>query len=115
MRRSLYIIIGVALLSFAACGRQQKAKSVVKDFVEQSLHKDVTYLDFSDVDSTHTISDSLIQVLRHRGPQGIKYQKRRGVTLLYLRTYYLDGQDSCSTTFYLDYELSGVVAYKDNK
>ena len=115
MRRSLYIIIGIALLSFAACGRQQQAKSVVKDFVEQSLHKNVTYLDFADLDSTHTISDSLILMLRQRGPKGVKYQERKGITLYYLRANYLEEQDSCSTTFYLDRELTGVVAFKENR
>ena len=34
MKHSVYIIIGVALLLFASCGQQQKAKSVVKDFMD---------------------------------------------------------------------------------
>ena len=60
----------MALLLFASCGRQQQAKSSVKDFVEQQLHRDVSYLDFSSVDSTRAITDSLIQTLRHRAGQG---------------------------------------------
>ena len=43
--KRIYIIIGVALLLFASCGRQQQAKSSVKDFVEQQLHRDVSYLE----------------------------------------------------------------------
>ena len=38
--KRIYIIIGMALLLFASCGRQQQAKSSVKDFVEQQLHRD---------------------------------------------------------------------------
>ena len=45
-------IIGVALLLFASCGRQQQAKSSIKDFVETQLHRDASYIDFSSVDST---------------------------------------------------------------
>ena len=41
---------------FVSCGQQQQAKSVVKDFVAQQLKKEVSYLEFSDVDSTRAIS-----------------------------------------------------------
>ena len=75
--KRIYIIIGVALLLFASCGRQQQAKSSVKDFVEQQLHRDVSYLDFSSVDSTRAITDSLIQTLRNRAGQGVQYLVRR--------------------------------------
>ena len=75
---------------------------------------DADYLDFSDVDSTHSISDSLVDVLRRRGPKGISYLDHKGRILLYIRAKYLDGQDTCSTTFYLDSEATGVVAFKDN-
>ncbi len=103
------------MLLFASCGRQQQAKSAVKDFMEEQLHRtDVSYMDFSDVDSTHTFSDSMITVLRQRGAQNVKYQQREGRTLLHIRAKYLQGQDTCSSTFYLDKEATGIVAYKDN-
>lgn len=54
---------------FVSCGQRQQAKSVIKDFMEQSLHKDVKYLDFSDLDSTKAISDSVIMVMRQRDPR----------------------------------------------
>lgn len=104
-----------SLLLFASCGQQYRAQSVAKDFMAQQLNKaDADYLDFSDVDSTHSISDSLVDVLRRRGPKGISYLDRKGRILLYIRAKYLDGQDTCSTTFYLDSEATGVVAFKDN-
>ena len=116
MRYTSYIMIGIALLLFASCGRQQRAKSVVKDFMAEQLHRqDVSYLDFSDIDSTHTFSDSLVSVLRERGPQGVRYQDRKkGEKLLYIRAQYTQGSDTCSTTFYLDMETTGVVAFKEN-
>jgi hypothetical protein len=99
---------------FASCGQRQQAKSVIKDFMEQSLQKDVKYLDFSDLDSTKAISDSVIMVMRQRGPKGIQYKEHQDETLLYLRTSYLDGEDTCSATFYLDREATAIVAFKQN-
>ena len=112
--KRIYIIIGVALLLFASCGRQQHAKSSVKDFVEQQLHRDVSYLDFSSVDSTRAITDSLIQTLRHRAGQDVQYQNPSSATLLHIRAQYLQDEDTLSATFYLDPTTMGVVAYKEN-
>jgi len=114
MKHLTYIIIGIALLLFASCGQQQQAKSVVKDFVAEQLNRDVSYLDFSSVDSTHALSDSLITALRQRGPKGVKYQEYSSRTLLHIRAKYLQGGDTCSMTFYLDNEAVGVVAFKEN-
>jgi hypothetical protein len=105
----------MALLLFASCGRQQQAKSVVKKFMSQQLDKqDVSYLDFTDLDSTHALSDSVIQSMHQRGKQGVNYLERKHRTLLYLRAQYLQDSDTLSTTFYLDPEATGIVAYKEN-
>lgn len=96
------------MLLFASCGQQYRAQSVAKDFMAQQLNKaDADYLDFSDVDSTHSISDSLVDVLRRRGPKGISYLDRKGRILLYIRAKYLDGQDTCSTLSTLILKLRG--------
>ncbi len=114
MKHALYFIIGVALLLFVSCGQQQKAKSAVKDFMENQLQQDVNYLDFSDVDSTRAISDSLVNVLRGRGDKKVRYQERKGNKLLHIRAQYLLEEDTMSATFYLEPEEFGVVAYKQN-
>jgi hypothetical protein len=118
--KHIYIIIGVALLLFASCGRQQTAKSIVKDFMETYVedYSKVSYLDFYDIDSTRNISDSLIQVLHGRTPahfsRNINYQQRGGKTLWHIRTRYMMNEDTCSATFYIDQKLTGVVAFKEN-
>ncbi len=109
-----YIILGVALLLFSSCGQQQQAKSKVKDFVENELKKDVSYLDFSDVDSTKAISDSLIEAMRSRGEKGARYEEKKDKKLLHIRAKYLQDKDTMSATFYLEPEQMGVVAYKEN-
>ncbi len=118
--KRIYIIIGIGVWLLASCGRQQTAKSRVKDFMKANVedYSKVSYLDFGDIDSTRTISDSLIQVLHGRTPahfsRNISYQPRDGKTLWLLRTRYLMGEDTCSATFYMDKELTGVVAFKEN-
>ena len=120
MRHPLYIIIGVALLLFASCGRQQQAKSIVKEFMASNVtdYSKVDYLKFYDVDSTRTISDSLVGVLRQHVPahfsRSIQYQQRQGKSLVLLRTKYLYDGDTCSATFYIDAQMQGVVAFKEN-
>ena len=105
---------------FASCGRRQEAKSLVKDFMKANVedYSKVSYLEFYDVDSTRNISDSLIQVLHGRTPahfsRNISYQPRGGRTLWLLRTRYLMDDDTCSATFYMDKEMTGIVAFKEN-
>lgn len=111
--KSLIYIIGVMLL-LTACGQQQRAKSVVKEFMETYQQGDVDYLEFSDVDSTKVLSDSLIQALQQQAGKHVTFQKRNGTTLLLIRAKYLLDDDTCSTTFYLDPSTMGVVACKQN-
>ena len=111
--KSLIYIIGVMLL-LTACGQQQRAKSVVKDFMETYQQGDVDYLEFSDVDSTKMLSDSLINVLQQQAGKKVSFQKRNSTTLLLIRAKYLLDDDTCSTTFYLDPSTMGVVACKQN-
>ena len=111
--KSLIYIIGVLLL-LTACGQQQRAKSVVKDFMETYQKGDVSYLDFSDVDSTKVLTDSLIRVMQQQAGKDVTFQKRTSTTLLLIRAKYLLDDDTCSTTFYLDPSTMGVVACKQN-
>ena len=111
--KSLIYIIGVMLL-LTACGQQQRAKSVVKDFMETYQQGDVDYLEFSDVDSTKMLSDSLINALQQQAGKKVTFQKRNSTTLLLIRAKYLLDDDTCSTTFYLDPSTMGVVACKQN-
>ena len=111
--KNLIYIIGVMLL-LTACGQQQRAKSVVKEFMETYQQGDVDYLEFSDVDSTKMLSDSLINALQQQAGKKVSFQKRNSTTLLLIRAKYLLDDDTCSTTFYLDPSTMGVVACKQN-
>ncbi len=99
---------------FASCGQRQQAKSVVKDFMETYKQGDVDYLEFSDIDSTKVLSDSIINALQQQAGKNVTFQKRTSAMLLLIRAKYLLDDDTCSTTFYLDPSTMGVVACKDN-
>ena len=77
---------------------------------------EMTDRDFADVGTTRHISDSLIQVMRHRGAPGFKsgisYPAPPEGDLLYLRMKYVLKGDTLQNTFYLDQEAQEVVAFK---
>ena len=112
MKTFIYII-GVLLL-LTACGQQQRAKSVVKEFMETYQKGDVDYLEFSDLDSTKVLTDSMIVVMQQQAGKDVTFQKRTSPSLLLIRAKYLLDEDTCSTTFYLDPQTMGVVACKQN-
>ena len=117
-RACIIICVGLVLL-FASCGRQHSAEQTVKAFVEANMENggdDISCRDFADLGTTRLISDSLIQLMRHRGAplfkQGISYPNAPDGELYYLRMSYVHQGDTLQNTFYFDSELSEVVAFK---
>lgn len=121
MNPRIYIKIGICLfnvLLFASCGQQYKAESTVKDFIEKNIEtaNQISGRDFADLGKTRHLNDSLIGVMRQNGAQGFK----KGITypaipqgdLYYLRMRYISGSDTLQNTFYLNEELTEVVAFK---
>ena len=107
------------MLLFASCGRQNSAEQTVKAFVEANMENsgnDISSRDFADLGITRLISDSLIQLMRHRGApffkHGISYPDIPDGELYYLRMSYVHDGDTLQNTFYLNQELTEVVAFK---
>jgi len=113
-----YIIIGVAMLLLASCGQQYAAKQKVKAFVKEHATEEIDITSFSDLDSTHVISDSVLQVMRKNALSDPLFKDVRlgdvpkSSTLLYIRMRY--GEDSLmqSKTFYFDRDLNEIIAIK---
>lgn len=62
-------IIGIVLFSalFMGCGQDHQARSLIKDFVKSDMSiEDFDILQWSDIQSAHFVSDSIIQVMRQR-------------------------------------------------
>ena len=120
MKSRAYIIIGIGMvLLFASCGRQHSAEQTVKAFVEANMENsgdDISGRDFADLGTTRLLSDSLIQLMRHRGAplfkQRISYPEAPEGELYYLRMSYIHKGDTLQNTFYLNQELTEVVAFK---
>ena len=116
--RARNIIIGGMALLLTSCGQQYKAEKTVKAFVEENMEAadKISGRDFADVGTTRHISDSLIQIMRHRGAplfkQGISYGNVPQGELFFLRMRFVHEGDTLQNTFYLNQELTEVVAFK---
>ena len=106
------------MLLSVSCGRQHDAEQTVKAFIEANMQDDgeISDRDFADLGTTSLISDSLIEQMRQRGAelykQGITYPKAPDGELYYLRMRYVHDKDTLQNTFYLNQELTEVVAFK---
>ena len=111
----------MALLLLASCGQRYQAKGIVKDFVKAYATEEIDISDFSDLDSTKVISDSLILALRDKAKSDPLFKKDfqladkpDGATLLFIRMRFQLPNDTLeqSRTFYFDKDLTGIVAFK---
>ncbi len=123
MRRYIYILIGVVILTLTACGERHRAQSIAEDFLEQNM-ADASALsrcEFTSFDSTRTVSDSAISKMRQQAAASKAYSgraayvERQGRTLLLMRATFLVNGDTCGATFYLNPQLDGIVAFKENR
>ena len=123
MRKLLYILIGLPLLLFASCGQQAEAENLVEQYMEQHMRENLSpsSVHFTDIDSTHAITDSVITHLHHLAQQAkryrsdIKYAPEEPFDkLIITRVKYKLDEEECSDTYYLDMVLTRVVAFKEN-
>ena len=119
IRSRAYIILGIlALLLFTACGQRYQAKSLVKEFVKEHAVEEVYITDFTDLDSTRVISDSLFQAMQTNAShdplfKAVDFSGRKATSpLLYIRMRYQKDTLELSKTFYFDKDLSAVIAFK---
>ena len=123
-RQALYIIIGVTLVLLSvSCGQQHQAKQVIQDFVEQYAAEPSACSSISIVkfDSTQTVNDSIIGRMRANADTIQRYQKSIKYAdgaiskkLFIARIEYTVSGEKYSETYYLDDQISRVVAFKTN-
>lgn len=112
-------VLGIASFLFFSCGKQHKAEAVVKEFINRNIAVKDYYADFLKIDSTTHIADSLINRMKLTAEQnkifkkGITYgQDPKSGKYAFLPANIYIGKDTIYQTFYLDMELSHVVAFK---
>ena len=111
----------IALIMFlGACGEKHRAQVVVNDFLDEHL-KEASHYDkiYGVLDSTSRITQEAIKTMRAKAAQlpvfksDLSYGEGNG-TLFYLRVKLCERQDTMPLTFYLDKDMSRVVAFKEN-
>ena len=113
---STLFILGIVL--FASCGEGYDAKGHVKKFMtEQMGLDDYDVIAWSNIDSTHHVKDSILQVMHSTAEKnkivkkGTTYQPRTEKLNLITVRYKVD-KDTLTSTFYLDDKLTGIVGVK---
>lgn len=111
------------LLLAVSCGRQHDAESLVKDFMQENMHNysAISAVNFKKMDSTRYLKDSIITKIRKTAEtaalykKGIKYNDNTpGKKLIVLRVEYKVDDNEHSDTYYLNDELTHIVAFKNN-
>src|SRR5574344_32129 len=127
MKAIYSIILAISLaVSVSSCDRQDKAESLVDDFMEANM-KDASVANnksYTKIDSTAYINDSIVTDMRSKANglklyrTNIKYEEG-GIpkTIYYIRVSYLvdgksDKMDKKKETFYFDRELTRIIAFK---
>lgn len=123
MKLYLYILIGMSLLLFASCGPQQEAEELVEQFMKQNMKEelDISGLHFMDIDSTRLVNDSVVISLRQQAKRASRYQGNIKYApdqpfkqLITIRAKYYIEEKEYSDTYYLDMDLTRIVAFKEN-
>lgn len=112
------------MLLLVSCNRRQHdAENAVAEFMAANLSNasEMKITDFSRLDSTTKVKDSVIVVLRQnaensgRYKKGLQYASPSERHMLYImRVSYKLGPTDCNDTFYLDEALEKVIAVKNN-
>ena len=106
----------------AGCNREKsRAQGLVKDFLKENLvENDFKVMDFSRLDSTKYVSDSIFNRMRVSNLQDSRFKQPlrlvdepRTEKLHFIRVKYRIEKDTILQTFYFDDELSRVVSFKE--
>ncbi len=111
----------IALTLLAACGNDQRAKGLVKDFMKNDMAvADYDVVTWSALDSTFRINDSTLSAMRQRAvadklvKQQPTYANATNKLLRITLKYAVNKKDTQQTTFYLDDKVTGIVGVKQN-
>ena len=111
----------IALTLLAACGNDQRAKGLVKDFMKNDMAvADYDVVTWSALDSPFRINDSTLSAMRQRAvadklvKQQPAYTNATNKLLRITLKYAVNEKDTQQTTFYLDDKVTGIVGVKQN-
>ena len=111
------------MLLFASCGPKKEAEELVEQFMKQNMKEelDISGLHFMDIDSTRLVNDSVVISLRQQAKRASRYQGNIKYApdqpfkqLITIRAKYYIEEKEYSDTYYLDMDLTRIVAFKEN-
>ena len=118
--KMLMCCLTTAILT-CACGKQHKAEETIKAFLDNNLRTTEYSVNFTKIDSTRLVSDSLIHVMRTDAAKnksfksGIVYTANPPQRIyMFTKAKIYIGKDTLQHTFYLNPELTKVVSFKDS-
>lgn len=112
----------LAALLLVGCGESRQARGLVRDFMGRDMGlADAEVLEWSKMDSTFFVTDSVVQVMRVRAA-AVGQLRAHGHAayvaptpkLHFIHVRYVAGGDTLRQTFYLDAGLTGVVGFKND-
>lgn len=111
------IVICSITLVAVSCGKQHKAESTVKDFLNQNMTATDYSISFNKIDSTKNLTDSMIIVMKNNAKKNSLFKKdieygTGNKPYIFTKTKIYDGKDTVPYTFYLDNTLKNVVSFK---
>jgi len=121
MKTRHLIAVLVAVLTLAACGNRHRAASVVDDFLKENLTNDDYKMEVVAMDKAAKVNAATLKALQGEaaGDPAFKKSIQWGTpatqdNYYYMRARIIHEQDTMVKTFYLDDQLTTVVAFKQN-
>ena len=110
-----------AVILMCACGKQHKAEETVKAFLDNNLRTTEYSVNFTKIDSTRLVSDSLIHVMRTNASKNTSFRNNIAYDAnppqriyMFTKAKIYIGKDTLQHTFYLTPELTQVISFKDS-
>lgn len=115
------VLTALCSLVLIACGDKHKAEKTVRAFLDMNMESAEYSADFSKLDSTRHITDSIISAMRvaadHKGiyKKNIKFGDVNNYDkIMFMQGKIVIDKDTFAHTFYISPDLEQVIAFKEN-
>jgi PBP1b-binding outer membrane lipoprotein LpoB len=121
--KKIFILLFSSAILLMGCGEEHQAQRLVKGFLDNNLkNNDISEVEYSNIDSTFFITDSMIRVMRNSTSNDVEFKKKmsyspgkinRKKMFLSVRFNTIKG-DKKKYTFYLNDSCTEIICLKKN-
>lgn len=118
---SKLLLCGAVVAMVSSCGKQHKVESVVGDFISATAISTDYTVDYTPLDSTDRIPVERIEAMKKAAATDPLFKKKLTFgavpadnKYIYTTAKLINGNDTVVRTFYLDANITQVVAFKEN-